>query len=433
MKSDLRRRSSGRMVAGVASGVADALEIDPLLVRLAFVILALASGVGLLIYVAAWAILPDGGGGPTLLARASNATEHESDVVRGLAFGSIVLGVVLSIRKTGIWFPGTLLWPVVLTAAGLAMVWRRPGPRDSTRSDPLRWTTQNGLSGVRRDVRDFLADDDWSRRTATRVGAGAFLVLLGGATFIATNGSFAALRQGLLAFIVLGVGLSLIVAPWLMRLTQELGRERSERIRTEEKALLATHLHDSVLQTLAIIQKRANSPRDVVTLARRQERELRAWLYNGTDARGESKSFAEAIASAADSVEVDHGINVEVVQVGEAPMDDRVMTLVAAAREAMVNAAKHAKVDEVSVYAEASARNLEVFVRDRGAGFDPRLVPADRRGLADSVLARMEKIGGHADIRSEIGEGTEVHLDLTLSTPRRSELEQEPEPARTIP
>ncbi len=422
-RPQLRRRSSRRMVAGVASGIGDALQIDPMLVRLAFVVLALASGVGIVIYGVAWVILPDGGGGQPLIARASAASGHDHDVVRGLAFGSIVLGIVLFIRTTGLWFPATLLWPVVLTAAGLAMVWRRPASGQA-RKPVMQSTAQRGVSGLGDDLRAFLVDDDWSRRTAARLGAGGLLVLLGAATFIATHGSFAALRQGMLAAIVLTLGVALIAAPWLMRLTWDLGEERRERVRTEERARLAAHLHDSVLQTLAIIQKRAHDPRDVVTLARRQERELRAWLYAGTNANGPAVSLAEALAAAADQVEADHAVRVEVVQVGDAPMDDRVATIVAAAREAMVNAAKHAKVDEVSVFAEASAvgdgRVIEVFVRDRGVGFDPSLIAADRHGVTDSICARMEKIDGIAEITSEPDHGTEVRLQLTTPVSARS-------------
>jgi signal transduction histidine kinase len=312
---------------------------------------------------------------------------------------------------------------VVLTAAGLAMVWRRPASGQA-RKPVMQATAQRGVSGLGDDLRAFLVDDDWSRRSAARLGAGALLVLLGSATFIATHGSFAALRQGMLAAIVLTLGVALIAAPWLMRLTWDLGEERRERVRTEERARLAAHLHDSVLQTLAIIQKRAHDPRDVVTLARRQERELRAWLYDGTNARGPAVSLAEAIAAAADQIETDHALRVEVVQVGDAPMDDRVATIVAAAREAMVNAAKHAKVDEISVYAEASpvddGQAIEVFVRDRGVGFDPSIVAADRHGISDSICARMEKIGGIAEITSEPGNGTEVRLQITSPVSTRS-------------
>jgi signal transduction histidine kinase len=290
------------------------------------------------------------------------------------------------------------------------------------------------VRGIRADVREFLADEDWTRRTATRVGAGSVLVLLGAATFVATTGSFAALRQGLLGATVLSLGIALIVAPWLMRLSRDLGAERRERIRNEERALLAAHLHDSVLQTLAIIQKRAHDPRDVVTLARRQERELQAWLYGGTDLGATATSFAAAIAAAADQVEADHSVRVEIVQVGDVAMSDTVATIVAAAREAMVNAAKHAKVDEVSVYAEViqhgTTRSLEVFVRDRGVGFDPSVIAADRHGVADSIRARMERVGGRADVRSEIGEGTEVQLEVALETAPDSLLDDDTDPGR---
>ena len=227
------------------------------------------------------------------------------------------------------------------------------------------------------------------------------------------------MRQGLVASLVLLVGMMLLIAPWLMRLSRAAKVERRERIRSEERAVMAAHLHDSVLQTLAIIQKKANNPRDVLLLARRQERELRTWLYAGTEAvHDRPRTFAQAMAAAADSVEGDHGVVVEVVQVGDTIADDRVMALVAAGREAMVNAAKHSGAAEISVFVEvestSTGRNAEVFVRDRGVGFDTNLVAEDRRGIRDSLVQRMERVDGSTRIHSEIGQGTEVQLILPL-------------------
>jgi len=185
--------------------------------------------------------------------------------------------------------------------------------------------------------------------------------------------------------------------------------ERAERRRSQERAETAAHLHDSVLQTLALLQRRSDDPVEVVALARRQERELRDWLTGPTAARTLG-GFAEAVRAAAAEVERDHRVRVEVVVVGDRPQDEAGAALVAAAREALVNAAHHAGVASVALYAEAGPESVSVFVRDRGRGFDPDAVPSDRRGLAESVRGRIERAGGTARIRSAPGAGTEVEL-----------------------
>jgi signal transduction histidine kinase len=214
------------------------------------------------------------------------------------------------------------------------------------------------------------------------------------------------------------VGVAVLTVPFWLRMVRDLGEERRARIRTEERAEIAAHLHDSVLQTLALIQKQADTPKEVARLARGQERELRGWLYgpSGYGARQEITSaggrLSQAIAAACGEVEDTFAISVSQVVVGDAELDEPLTALVQAAREAMVNAAKHAGVDEVSVYAEAEPTAATVFVRDRGQGFDPEQVSADRRGLADSIRGRMERNGGECEVRAAPGEGTEVRLRL---------------------
>jgi signal transduction histidine kinase len=190
-----------------------------------------------------------------------------------------------------------------------------------------------------------------------------------------------------------------------------LAEERAARVRTEERAATAAHLHDSVLQTLALIQRRAGDAGEVTALARRQERELREWLYGAADT-GRGATLAGALAAAADEVEQRHRITVEVVTVGDATLDEAGDALVAATCEALVNAAKHAGVDRVDLYAEASPEGTVVFVRDRGRGFDPATVPEDRRGLRDSIEGRLRAHGGEARIRAAPGRGTEVELRM---------------------
>ena len=213
----------------------------------------------------------------------------------------------------------------------------------------------------------------------------------------------------------LGVaGLALMVGPWLVRLTGDLAEERAARVRSQERADMAAHLHDSVLQTLALIQKHASDGRTVATLARAQERDLRSWLYD--EEAPPDTSVASALKAAAAEVEDGHGVPVEVVTVGDTAVSDRVRPLVLAAREAMVNAAKHSGAEQVDVFAECTAQRVEVFVRDRGKGFDESAVPEDRLGVRNSIVDRMRRHGGSAAIRTAPGEGTEVRLTMTTSS-----------------
>jgi len=209
-------------------------------------------------------------------------------------------------------------------------------------------------------------------------------------------------------------GLAVILGPWIRRLVIELRDERRERIRSEERADVAAHLHDSVLQTLALIQRNADRPRELAALARRQERELRTWLYGDRTAaaNGHNGTLAAAVDAMVSEVEDLHGIEVDAVTVGECPVDGRVDALLQAAREATVNAAKHAGVDVVSLYVEAEPDRVSAFVRDRGRGFDVDTIPDDRRGISSSIRDRMARNGGTATITSTEGEGTEVALEL---------------------
>jgi signal transduction histidine kinase len=241
--------------------------------------------------------------------------------------------------------------------------------------------------------------------------------------FLLGNLDLGQVQFGLLAVLATLAGVAVLTVPWWVRLVRDLGEERRERIRESERAEIAAHLHDSVLQTLALIQRQSDSPREVLRLARGQERELRTWLYG---ARGYRRGGApddptlgagltEALATAAAEVEDTYALTVRPVVVGgDRLLDDGLRALVLAAREAMVNAAKHAGVDEVSVFVEVEPDEVNVFVRDRGAGFDPGAVPDDRHGLADSVRGRMERHGGTVRLRTRPGEGTEVHLCLPL-------------------
>ncbi len=398
----LRRDPARAVIAGVASGIARRLGIDPLIVRVGFIATTAAGGMGLALYLLAWALMPGEQSERAPIERIAGRRETWL-VVAGMML--LALAALLLLRKWGIWFSDAFVWPVILAAAGGALIWRQS--TDHEGSDPL---SGRDADFVRRATPQGSDPSFAVPRDATgRVFVGAALVVGGGLVFLWLNDALRPARDVLLAVVVVLIAATLILAPWWLRLVRGLTAERTERIRSQERAEVAAHLHDSVLQTLALMQKRVDDPREVAALARRQERELRAWL-NGRRATGE-QTVALALESAAAEVEEAHGVPIEVVAVGDAPLDERAVALVAAAREAMVNAAKFA--GPAALYAEVDAERIEVFVRDRGPGFDPAVVPADRRGVSESIVGRMERHGGRAVVHTAPGEGTEIELVLS--------------------
>jgi signal transduction histidine kinase len=249
------------------------------------------------------------------------------------------------------------------------------------------------------------------RPEVSRGGLGVALVLAGGLVFLWANGALRPAGETVLAALAVLVAVALIFAPSWRRLVRSLAAERGERIRSQERADVGAHLHDSVLQTLALIQRSAEDPKQVAALARRQERELRGWLAGG-DSHEPEDTLAGALDTAAAEVEGTAGGSVEVVAVGDCPLDERGGAVLGAAREAMLNAAKFAGQAPVSVYAELSGERIEVFVRDRGAGFDPATVPPERRGVRESIVGRMRRAGGSATVRALPGGGTEVGIAI---------------------
>jgi signal transduction histidine kinase len=349
--------SDERVIAGVCAGIAQTLAVDPTLVRLVFALLALAGGAGIVLYLALWAW----------------ASGQRTWIAALLAFvaGCVLLGALgLSNRS---------VVGIALIGLGLALAWRQGG--------------------------SFHPEAPLSYGGIAVAALGAVVLLSGGGT------SSALLAPGAVAGALLLIG-----GPWVWRLAVERDVERTARIRTEERSDMAARVHDSVLQTLALIQKHAQEPRRVASLARRQERELRGWLYADQPLGDDSASLTAALEAAAGDVEELHGVRVELASAGDCPVDARVSALVLAAREAMTNAAKFAGVEEIDVYAEVTDAAVGVFVRDRGAGFERGAVPADRRGLVESIEGRLERAGGRATVVSSPGGGTEVELEL----PRRT-------------
>ncbi|MGM0819413.1 MAG: sensor histidine kinase, partial [Actinomycetota bacterium] len=305
--------------------------------------------------------------------------------------GAVALGGLLALRELGLWAGDALVWPLALAAVGSAVIWARGGV---------------GSAGPATAVPRLLE----GRAGPLRVAVGVALVGLGLAAFIAANDVLMAAGGALMAVVVTVLGVGLIAGPWGVRVARQLAAERRERIRSEERAEMAAHLHDSVLHTLALIQ-RADDGAEMASLARAQERELRAWLYGGRDAAG-AETLTTLVEDLAGRVERLHRVPVEAVVVGDAPLDERVRALVDAAGEAVVNAARHAGADRVSLYLEAQPDVVAAYVRDEGKGFDPDLVPADRHGIAASIRGRMARHGGSAEVHSVVGEGTEVVLEL---------------------
>jgi signal transduction histidine kinase len=389
------------MVAGVAHGLAEQLRLSPLTVRIGFAVLSSFNGFGVVLYLAFWVVVPLA----PVTDRPAARGRRVADLGRLVATGLVVVGVGLLFTGQRLLSDSVLLVPVLLGAAGLAVLWRQAD--DAQRA---RW---------RRMSLGAVGSGQSRAAAAVRIGGGAALVIAGVALFLVLAGQLRAARNSLLPTLIVLAGVALITAPWWSRLLADLSAERGERIRSQERAEMAAHLHDSVLQTLALIQRHVNSPREVARLARGQERELRAWLYR-PDTRQESR-FAAAMEGVSGEVEDAYAVQVETVVVGDADLDDRLAAVVQATREALVNAARHAGVTEVSLYAEIEPDRVSVFIRDRGVGFDQAAVPDDRHGLAGSVVGRMERHGGTAAVRSTPGAGTEVELTMTPNQQTRTQ------------
>ncbi|WP_320672427.1 sensor histidine kinase [Patulibacter defluvii] len=339
-------------------------------------------------------------------ARATGVNRRTASGVL-LVLAGVTAGLLALQAMTGIDF-----WALLLLAAGGAVLWSQVGAPDPDPDQQSGWQRLVGRRGE--------ADPETDRML---LGGGIALVLLGALATLSSLGALTASRNGVLQTLVAVAVIAVVIAPFWRRMSRRAAVERSERIRGDERAEVAAHLHDSVLQTLALIQRRSDDPREVAKLARRQERELRLWL-SGRSERPDDELMA-ALRAAAAAVEVEHAVEIEVVTSGEQPLDDRTAALVAAAREAMANAARHAfapadgepggvpaRGGTIQVYAEAEDGRVEVFVRDRGRGFDPGDVPGDRRGVRESIVGRMRRAGGRATIHAAPGEGTEVELLL---------------------
>lgn len=410
----LKRSADGAFVAGICSGIARRLDIDPVLVRIATVVLTIATGgLGAVAYGLLWVVLPSTPKTGSK-ARPPGRSSGRNSWLIGAGVGLITLGLLFVFRELGIWWSDALVWPIVLATAGAALLWRQfSGPAEGEDDDPEPPGKERSGKHPPAISRGMHARTGSRSRFGPYRGVFGIALVVGAAVlFLYINGAFDAAGDAALAGVTVVIVLALVLAPVWVRLGRNLARERSERIRSQERAEVAAHLHDSVLQTLALMQKKSNDPRQVSTLARKQERELREWL-SGKSADDRETSLASALEAAAAEVEERHGLPIDAVTVGDRELDDRGAALVAASREAMTNAVRYGgDAGTVRLYAEITPSETQVFIRDRGPGFDLDSIPGDRRGVRDSILGRMERNGGSAEVRSVDGEGTEIELTM---------------------
>ncbi len=402
------RRLDTAWLGGVCSGLAAHLNWPVLVLRLGFVLLSASMGIGVLVYLVLWLAMPLASEAP----QAPGIEAASRSGMRTVQAGYRVpadLGLISAVALLGaglLWFvqaagwgaPAAALWPALAGTFGLMLIWWQ--------ADHIPNRSMKGLTGWRRWFAPLLAH--WSRIVRILLG---LLGLVTAVVLIVV--ALPPLPEGSRTLIVLGlvvVALLLAAAPWIIRVRRSLATIREEKMLADARADMAAHLHDSVLQTLALIQRQAQNPKAVAALARRQERELRSWLYGETAV--DAPTVKAALVASAAEVEDAHGVDIDIVVVGDRDLDGDARPLVQAAREAMVNAAKHAGVAKVDVYAEVDDDAIEVFVRDRGGGFVLDDIPADRMGVRGSIIERLRRAGGNATIRSAPGAGTEVRLEM---------------------
>lgn len=381
---ELARSADDRVVAGVCGGMGAALGVDPTVLRLALVVLAVANGFGVLLYLLALVVLPAPPPGAAPVPAAPPKAE------RAVGVALFTVGALVLVGHFGP-LPVGVMWAAAVSALGFGLVWARTDEVDRNRGLLLRAT------------------------------GGGLLLVVGLASLFAAGGALSRLGQLGLAVLATTVGVAVLLGPWIARLLKDLATERRERIRSEERSEMAAHLHDSVLQTLALIQ-RADTPGRAKTLARRQERELRAWLFDERPPSGDElpADLGDAMARLVTEVEDHHDVAVDLVLVGSCGLEPRVDALVAAVREAVANAARHAGVEELSVYVEVEPDRVQAFVRDRGRGFEPAAVEPGRLGIRESIVGRMQRHGGKAEVHSSPGEGTEVVLEVPRTPDREA-------------
>lgn len=407
----LVRIPEGRWLGGVCTGLAAHLGWPVLVLRILFVALGLEF-VGLVVYALLWLMRPmaerattpaspglasatRSGMRPPAESAPANKRFEAGPLIALLIFA---FGLFALLQVVGLGIPRQVMWPILFAGVGAALIWRQAdmGVESADKIQAQSWLGRLAVPGRVASILRLIM--------GTSLMGAAFALVL------ASRVSLQALPEVLL-LTVLGVGgVAVLAAPWLFRIRTSLRNAHEAKVRADARADMAAHLHDSVLQTLALIQRRADDPKAVQSLARRQERELRTWLYGDIP---NDTTIKAALTAAAAEIEDDRGVEIELVVVGDLELTPDLDAMVRAAREAMLNAAKHSGAEVIDVYAEVSDGLVEIFVRDRGVGFDPDGIDHDRMGVRRSIIERMERHGGRARIRSAPGEGTEVRLEWT--------------------
>jgi signal transduction histidine kinase len=406
----LRRDPAERLAGGVAAGVAAWKGFNVTTVRIVFVLLALIpSGFCVPLYVMGWLLIPAADEQTSIGHRARSDSRG---IALAIGLATMLAFLLFIVNVVGNGWIDSYAWPQLVTAAGLVLIWRNATPEEQA---TLRRLTEPLGSAPNPAAR--------TRWSVIRLSVAAALVF-GGAGWLASAHESLAMLRPLGAVLLIIAGIVLVLGPWWLRIARDLVLERQAKVRAEERADISARVHDSVLQTLALIQRRADDPQKVVWLARMQERELRSWLFEGR-APGEvdaAMTLAAGVRQIQQDVEARYGVPVEAVTVGDCELDENLNALLAAAREATVNAAKWSGAGVISLFAEVEPDSVSVVVRDRGKGFDPASVSADRKGLAESVHGRMARRGGTASVVSAEGEGTKVtlHMPRPSAAPARS-------------
>ncbi len=405
VRGPLRRSREVRVVAGVCGGLSQATGIDVTVLRIAVVLLALGSGIGVLVYAVGWLLVPLEGEQTTILTRAVNDRRGIRLVI---ALVPVLFVVQILSGSRHIHYLGSISWPLFLAAAVAILIVRNAS------DDERGWISDDLMPMLHVGTRPHRR---WSTLARILVG---LAVGIGGLLLVVLGHPTGALLGPVVGCVLVVAAMVVLFGPWWLGLIRDLLAERQARALAEERAQMAAHVHDSVLQTLALIQRSADDPQHVVRLARAQERELRSWLFDGRPPGtvGEDGStLSEGIEVIQRQIEADHGVTIQVVVVGDCPLSDPQRALLDAAREATVNAAKWSGASQIAIFAEVDAASVMIYVRDRGRGFDPTAVGDDHKGIAHSIRARVARFGGSAVIHSAPGEGTEVELSMPRRVP----------------
>jgi signal transduction histidine kinase len=401
-----RRDLTDRLGGGVAAGIAAWRGFSPNVVRIVFVLATLVSaGWGVPLYVAAWLFMPAKDADTNIFSKARTDT---AGIRLAVGLGTLLIFILLVAGAlNGGWFV-SWAWPQVFSIGGLVLIWRNASAEEQA-------TLRHLLEPLGAAAGDVTHEGNWRRRgTILRLALAGVLLASGLGWLFSAHASLALLRP-LGGVLLVTVAIVLILGPWWLRIIRELATERQDKARTQERLDIASRVHDSVLQTLALIQRRAEDPQKVIQLARMQERELRSWLFEGKDPNEEEEvlTVTAEVRKIQEDIESRYGVPVEAVTVGDCDLDDNLTALLAAAREATVNAAKWSGASVISLFAEVEPDEVAIVVRDRGKGFDPEMVPEDRKGLAESVRGRMARRGGTATVNSAPGEGTKITLKMS--------------------